>query len=157
METRRLNHSVSPAPAPGGLAPVAIPGKRPGAGRSDWYDGPAWDAVCARAGLPAGSRPPLPFRDPAPIAGDLDSILGQFVSPEVALADSLAREWPDIVGAAVAAHTRPGAVERGILTVYVKGSVWFAQLRHIGAAAILRNIAARHPAPALRAVTFKPV
>jgi predicted nucleic acid-binding Zn ribbon protein len=39
--------------------------------------------------------------------------------------------WPDVVGAAVAAATRPTALREGTVTVEVDGPEWATQLRYL--------------------------
>lgn len=56
---------------------------------------------------------------------------------------TLIHEWPDLVGEDVAAHTRPGRLERKTLYVYVKNSVWLYQLRGPNEKAMLERIQAR--------------
>lgn len=48
-------------------------------------------------------------------------------------------EWPKIMGLAVAAHTRPGRLSAGELTIYVDSSVWLSEL-HRSRARMLANI-----------------
>jgi len=53
-------------------------------------------------------------------------------------------EWPRTVGAAVAARTRPGRFEDGVLTVYVNHSVWYNELTRYGKADMLANLRRRY-------------
>ena len=48
-------------------------------------------------------------------------------------------EWSKIMGAAVAAHTRPGRLVAGELAVYVDSSVWLSEL-HRSRARMLANL-----------------
>lgn len=54
--------------------------------------------------------------------------------------DQLAAEWTAIAGAGVAAHTRPGRMERDALVVFVDSSVWLNELSRRGSQALLQNI-----------------
>lgn len=51
--------------------------------------------------------------------------------------------WPEIVGPQVAAHARPGRLERGLLVVYVANSVWLAELNRMFQKPMLDNIRRR--------------
>ena len=72
----------------------------------------------------------------------------------------LAASWAQIVGEDVARRTAPGALERGVLTVSVRGSTWFAELRRSGPRLLLPKInaalGASAAAPAVRALKFVP-
>ncbi len=52
----------------------------------------------------------------------------------------IGEQWPAIVGPQVAAHARPGPVERGLLTVYVVHSVWLQELQRAGLPRMLANL-----------------
>ncbi len=77
---------------------------------------------------------PLPTgraSEPAPIGAALDRVAR---SLGVASAESLTRlfsGWDDIVGADVAAHTRPVAVKADALVVAVDDPAWATQLRSL--------------------------
>lgn len=36
--------------------------------------------------------------------------------------------WPEVVGQALAAHTRPGPIRHRVLTIYVESSAWVQEL-----------------------------
>ena len=44
----------------------------------------------------------------------------------------LRAEWPDVVGAQVAARSEPIKLERGRLTILVEGGAWAAELALLG-------------------------
>jgi len=56
----------------------------------------------------------------------------------------LLRDWPGIVGEAVARHARPGRVQGRVLCVYVSNSAWLNELRRYSEKRILENIRARY-------------
>ncbi len=62
--------------------------------------------------------------------------------------EGLAEEWPALVGGMVAAHARPGVLERGELTVFVDSSVWLSELSRHGRkdmlAALQRRFGSAH-------------
>ena len=59
---------------------------------------------------------------------------------EDAAAMRIESAWPGAVGPDVAAHARPGPVEGGTLTVFVKGSVWLSELRREARTALLPKL-----------------
>ena len=52
----------------------------------------------------------------------------------------LADEWENIVGKAVAAHTRPGQVNGTLLVIFVDSSAWLNELRRFHEPQILKNV-----------------
>ena len=92
--------------------------------------------------------------------------LPRFGAPEGFVPDAdpaalrLAESWAEIVGEDVARRTAPGALERGVLTVSVRGSTWFAELRRSGPRLLLPKInaalGAAPDAPAVRSLRFVP-
>ena len=69
--------------------------------------------------------------------------------------DHVAREWEEIAGAAVAAHTRPGRIERDALVVFVDSSVWLDELSRHGRHALLQNILRRADTRAVKRLIFR--
>lgn len=55
----------------------------------------------------------------------------------------LARDWLEVVGPAVARHTRPGRMLAGRLVVYVDNSVWLSELARVHRRRMLSNLQAR--------------
>ena len=54
--------------------------------------------------------------------------------------EDLSDKWTEIVGEAVAAHTRPGRIEARVLYVFVDSSVWLNELKRYGAKSISGNL-----------------
>ena len=68
--------------------------------------------------------------------------------------DALVTAWPEIVGPDNAAHCRPGQLERGRLTIYVRDSIWLMNLkRH--ARLFHRRVVERFPDRGIRQVWFQ--
>jgi hypothetical protein len=67
---------------------------------------------------------------------------------------ALGSRWPDLVGASVAANSRPLKIERGVLTVVTRSSAWSQQLSFL-AERILTSIAATVPGAGVERLTFK--
>ena len=68
----------------------------------------------------------------------------------------LAQEWPQLVGGAVAAHTRPGSLNNRILEVFVDNSVWLNELSRYGRGAMLQKLQARLGPARIAAVALRP-
>jgi len=88
------------------------------------------------------SLPPAPFEVFTP-EQVLPKILKKMGLGNALSEQTLMNEWPSLVGASVARHTRPGKLDRGILYVYVSNSAWLAELRNLGEAALLQNVQQR--------------
>jgi predicted nucleic acid-binding Zn ribbon protein len=87
-----------------------------------------------------------------PRVGDaLDAIrreLGMGAPSEI---DALLASWDDLVGAALAAHSRPQTVRGGVLVVVADGAAWAGQLRYLDQVLVTR-IAEEVPAVSVREV-----
>jgi predicted nucleic acid-binding Zn ribbon protein len=66
---------------------------------------------------------------PRKLGEALDRVSRGLGLPPAAATARLVQAWPDVVGEAVAAHTRPRWVRDGILSLVVDDPVWAAQLR----------------------------
>jgi len=81
------------------------------------------------------SRPAVPGELGEPVSiGDAAALVGN----ELGLAEprSLAQlddAWPDVVGDAVAQHSRPRGVRNGVLEIIVDAPAWATQLRYLEA------------------------
>lgn len=67
----------------------------------------------------------------------------------------LVPKWPNLVGAANAAHCKPSHWEKGILTVSVDHHVWLAELQRFGKGAILKRLQKEYGAKAVKDVYFE--
>ncbi len=67
----------------------------------------------------------------------------------------LEEQWVDLVGAAVAKHTRPGAVNNGVLTIFVDSSVWLSELSRYGKKKMLANFKEQFGPGKIKKVGFK--
>jgi hypothetical protein len=68
-------------------------------------------------------------------------------------AGAVAAAWPDVVGAAVAARTRPARLRDGLLTVWTAGSAWSHQLSFLEPA-ILESLRSRVPEAEIKRLRF---
>ena len=83
---------------------------------------------------------PAPKRHTQDIAEVTQHVLKGWKLEGRAVELRLATTWPEIVGPQVAAHARPGRLERGTLVVYVANSVWLAELSRCFQKVMLENI-----------------
>src|ERR1051325_3783414 len=62
------------------------------------------------------------------LASTLESVVERFGLASMLLEQRLQRDWPDIVGEGVAAHTRPDAIRFKKLYLIAENSIWLQQL-----------------------------
>ncbi len=67
---------------------------------------------------------------------------------------TLRERWPDIVGKAIAAHTKPGPIRHRRLTVYVESSAWLQELT-LAKEVLLRQVNAAAGAPLVTDLVVK--
>jgi predicted nucleic acid-binding Zn ribbon protein len=86
-----------------------------------------------------GWRPPDPVSergsgarpgDPAPIGGPLDRLLDSLGAPPADALGSLFERWDELVGAPLATHGRPAALDDGVLVVRVTEPAWATEWRY---------------------------
>lgn len=109
----------------------------------------------------AAPLPDPPFKDAEKAEAAVARVVKALGVPDAdPAALRLAESWAEIVGEDVARRTAPGALERGVLTVSVRGSTWFAELRRSGPRLLLPKInaalGAAPDAPAVRSLRFVP-
>ena len=98
---------------------------------NEWY-GPAYAARESSAwGMPA--RPAADF---------LEAATRQVFSPETGMQMQLDAHWPEIVGETLAAMSRVGGLENGVLTLEVRHSVYRKELEN--ASDLILALANRH-------------
>jgi predicted nucleic acid-binding Zn ribbon protein len=78
----------------------------------------------------------LPTRDgdgdpPARVGQALDRLLHSLGAPRAGTVSTLFERWPEVVGAQIAAHTRPQAIDQGRLVLTVDDPAWATQLRYL--------------------------
>jgi predicted nucleic acid-binding Zn ribbon protein len=100
-------------------------------------------------------EPAPPFREAVSLGDVLRGMAGRIAALEGTPVAQLAQEWKQIVGEAVAAHSRPGRLQNGRLDVFVDSSVWLSELSRHGKAEVLRNLRDRLPHAGVRDVLFR--
>ena len=78
--------------------------------------------------------------DPGPrrIGNALDRLLGSMRAPSVDVLDSVFSRWEEIVGADLAAHTQPAAIDGDQLVVSVDDPTWASEFRWLEAQVLER-------------------
>lgn len=69
--------------------------------------------------------------EPQLIGASLDRVAARLGGGSARGLGALYESWADIVGAAAAAHARPGALRRGRLVVEVDHAAWATSLAHL--------------------------
>jgi predicted nucleic acid-binding Zn ribbon protein len=112
---KRMAGGDPTAPAPG----------QPGAGR------PGGTGVTGRASGASGAGGARRTRreDPQPLRAAIDGLLDDQGWRAAAAVGSVFGRWDQIVGAALAAHTRPGGFADGELLVIADSTAWATQVR----------------------------
>jgi predicted nucleic acid-binding Zn ribbon protein len=85
------------------------------------------------------------------IDASLDAIRREFGMGEPGEIDLVTAEWDELVGPALAAHSRPRAVRGGVLSIVVDAPAWAGQLRYLDDV-LLARIAESLPAVDVREV-----
>jgi predicted nucleic acid-binding Zn ribbon protein len=69
--------------------------------------------------------------EPPRVIDALDAIRREFRMGAPSEIDALLANWDDLVGAALAAHSRPQTVRAGVLVVLADAAAWAGQLRYL--------------------------
>lgn len=133
--------------------PWSRPDIRPGS--KGWFRAGRWELERERFGLDA-ERPTVPFRESRTLEGSVRHVLGRWGLSSDSLQATLQAEWPALVGVDVARRTRPGPVRDRELTVFVRGSVWYAELKRHGLRMIQDKVVARLGASHVNRVVLRP-
>jgi predicted nucleic acid-binding Zn ribbon protein len=67
--------------------------------------------------------------EPVPLRESLERLFHNLGAPPVSVITRLQERWPDLVGPALAASTRPIDLVDGVLTVACSDGAWAAQVR----------------------------
>ena len=87
-----------------------------------------------------GMWPEKGLKEAEPIGQGMDSLMKKLGMSSGYNFEQIAEQWAEIVGCDVAAHCRPGAVERGALIVFVDSSSWLNELSRYGKKQMLDNV-----------------
>lgn len=81
--------------------------------------------------MPWEPLPDAPSADPVPMHESLDRIVRHLGGPSVDGTTRIFNRWPELVGEAVAAQSRPVAMKGTTLVVAVSDPAWATQLRFL--------------------------
>jgi predicted nucleic acid-binding Zn ribbon protein len=89
--------------------------------------------------------------EPPPVTHALDAIRREFRMGAPSEIDALVASWDQLVGAALAAHSRPQTVRGGVLVVLADAVAWAGQLRYLDQV-LVERIAEELPTVTVREV-----
>ena len=98
----------------------------------------AWEVQRERCRIPA--EQPLPPDTTVSLSEVAEQLLKKWGLEGRVWEERLLRDWPEVVGAQVAAHSRPGRMDRGTLVIFVDGSVWLSELTRYIRGPLLANV-----------------
>jgi len=113
-----------------------------------------WEVYCERCRVDRSPQPPTRSEGVA-IGESLPDLMKGLGLDSEHWVETLSREWSEIVGSAVAKHTRPGRLDGCQLSVFVDSSVWVNELKRYGAKEMLQNLQARFGAGRIRNIRIQ--
>jgi len=122
--------------------------------KSKRYSKSQWEVARERLQIQDFTPPPNDM-DPQKLGDVIPALMKKFGMEEAHWINTLNEEWPDLVGPAVAAHTRPGELSNKRLTVYVDSSVWLYELSQTARGSMLENLANRYGPGMIRDIRFQ--
>ncbi len=87
---------------------------------------------------PIAPLPGQPGPGPRRVAESLDRLATSLGVPSAGVLTTLFSAWPELVGDAVAAHSRPRSLRDGVLVVAVDEPAWATQLRWLESDLLVR-------------------
>ena len=115
----------------------------------------AWSVQRERCSIPDYGPPPE-FREASPIGSLIPALMKKLGLESQQWLSALEEEWTDLVGGAVAKHTRPGRFRNGALVVFVDSSTWLSELSRYGRDKMLKNLQARFGVERITGVRLEP-
>lgn len=102
----------------------------------------------------------LPQGEPSPDAPAGEHTMGNLVASVLARCQfdekqwlhAAVQEWPELIGPALARHSRPGRWDQGVLTIYASHSAWLVELERIRRGVLLKKLQARFGAQRIRSI-----
>ncbi len=122
--------------------------------RREPYHRGRWRLQRERLQLP-DDPPPTPERDPRALAEGIAAVLRTHLPRGTAELQALTAEWTALVGSDLARHTRPGALDRGCLTIYVDGSAWLSELQRFAQKRLLTAVQKRFGPAVIRQLRLR--
>lgn len=119
------------------------------------YSKGRWEVARERLHITA-EVPPAPDRDASRLGDVLPALLKRLGLGQDLWLAALEDEWSELMGAVVAAHTRPGEWSPAKrLTVYVDSPVWLHEISRGGRGVMLENLTRRFGAGKIADLRFQ--
>ncbi|MBR1609788.1 MAG: DUF721 domain-containing protein [Kiritimatiellae bacterium] len=97
------------------------------------------------------------FRDGEAVSSAVERVVAALGLPDLdPLELRLSSEWGKIVGADLARRTTPGRPEGGVLPVYVRGAVWYSELKRTANRTLLPRVRAAAAPTEIREIRVLP-
>ncbi len=119
------------------------------------YTREQWQVMRERCRIESPYPPPQEMHIPE-MENVVASVMKKLGLNETHWLNTLEEEWHDLVGDAVAKHTRPGKFENSQLTIFVNSSVWLYELKRNGYKIILNNLTKRYGRGKIRKIQLLP-
>ncbi len=132
---------------------LANPGMRPG--ERGWFKRGRWEVERQRFGLDSRT-PEVPFRESESLQNRLRAVMKRLGLQSADLQAVLLDKWEELVGAELAGRTRPGNIRNRELTIFVRGAIWYAQLKRLGVTTIQNRIVELVGSDNINRVTLRP-
>lgn len=94
-------------------------------------------------------------RQPVPLAQALREVMDAMEKADLKKRGTLFMHWPEIVGRALALHTKPYSVRGKRLTVSVDSSDWLYEINAVFEKKILENVQQRVGADIIEEIRYK--
>lgn len=107
------------------------------------YSWDQWAVHRERLGLPIDAPAPTDDPPPPPLRELVAKVLARCRLDENLWLQEAAAEWPDLVGPALAQHSRPGGCENGVLCIYASHSAWLSELERQRRGPLLEKLRTR--------------
>ena len=113
----------------------------------------AWEVQRERCQIPQ-EQPPPPDQSVG-IGAVAEQVIRKWGLEARVWEERLLRDWPEVVGAQVAGHSRPGRMDRGTLVIFVDSSVWLSELARYVRGPLLTNVQRLCGADKVRAIRLQ--
>jgi predicted nucleic acid-binding Zn ribbon protein len=98
---------------------------------------------------------PAPAEHIVPMAEAVAEMMSKLGLDDRLWEQQLLSEWEVFVGPQVAKQTRPGRIQRGVLSIFVSHPTWLAELERSGKQHILKNLQERFGTEKIRSVRLQ--
>jgi len=92
---------------------------------------------------------------PQPLSDIIPGIIKKMGLSQRVKEAEVVKEWPEMVGKAIAKHCQPVSLEKGVLTVYVDSSPWLNELQRFSKMMILEKLQSKLGKKAVKDIRFR--